>query len=110
MSGNGHSAWFGRVLILPVASRLAVEAPTIILNEFDNVADLHSRSRMPMLPVRGWQRRRGLLHRPHRQPAHQMPLDQQREDHQWDGRDHAGSSHFAVERLRFSNQSSCPDR
>src|SRR5229473_6706075 len=45
-----------------------------------------------------------LLHRPHGQPPYQVPLYKQREDHQRNGRHHSSRRHFAVERLRFSNQ------
>ena len=41
MTGNRDTAWFGGVLVLPVTASRGNQVPTILLNQLDNLTDLH---------------------------------------------------------------------
>ncbi len=41
MAGNRDTAWLGWVLVLPVTASRGNQVPTILLNQLDNLTDLH---------------------------------------------------------------------
>ena len=41
MAGNRDTAWLGWVLVLPVTAFRGNQVPTILLNQLDNLTDLH---------------------------------------------------------------------